>query len=159
MESSSTEALISKFYTAFANLDAEAMASCYHKEVVFEDPAFGILKGEKAGNMWRMLCQSQKGKDFVVTYSGVEAADGKGSARWQAKYTFSQTGRKVHNKIHAHFEFVDGKIIKHTDAFDLKQWAKQAMGFKGALLGGTSFFKNKLQQQTNGMLAKFESKL
>jgi ketosteroid isomerase-like protein len=159
MTASTEKDLINQFYSAFANLDAEGMTSCYHKEVVFEDPAFGILKGERAGNMWRMLCQSQKGKDFVVTFSEVEVSEGKGSARWESKYTFSKTGRKVHNKIYAQFEFSEGKIIKHTDKFDLKKWAKQAMGFKGALLGGTAFFKNKLQQQTNGMLAKFESKL
>lgn len=156
MSSTTEQDLINQFYSAFANLDAEAMASCYHKNVVFEDPAFGMLKGEKAGNMWRMLCQSQKGKDFVVTFSEINGTEGKGSAHWEAKYTFSKTGRKVHNKIRAEFEFADGKIIKHTDQFDLKKWAKQAMGFKGALLGGTGFFKKKLQEQTNGMLAKFE---
>ena len=42
------------FYTAFSELDAETMASCYAKNVVFEDPAFGILKGVHAKNMWRM---------------------------------------------------------------------------------------------------------
>ncbi|MFT5972973.1 MAG: ketosteroid isomerase-like protein [Cryomorphaceae bacterium] len=159
MQSSLNQDLVTKFYEAFSRLDAEGIASCYHKDVVFEDPAFGILKGMHAGNMWRMLCQSQKGKDFIVEFSNVKASDQAGSAHWEAKYTFSKTGRKVHNSIDATFEFSDGKIIKHTDDFDLKKWAKQAMGLKGALLGGTGFFKKKLQEQTNGMLAKFESKL
>lgn len=158
MKTSSHTALISQFYDAFSRLDGETMASCYHEDVVFEDPAFGILKGEHAANMWRMLCQSQKGKDFIVTFSEVKADEKNGSAHWEAKYTFSKTGRKVHNKIDAHFEFSDGKIVKHTDDFDLKKWAKQAMGFKGALLGGTGFFKKKLQAQTNAMLAKFEER-
>lgn len=159
MSARTHQEIITEFYAAFSRLDAEAMAACYHKDITFEDPAFGTLKGEKAGNMWRMLCQSQKGKDFVVTFSDVTATGGKGSALWEAKYTFSKTGRKVHNKIRAEFEFADGKIIKHTDQFDLKKWAKQAMGLKGALLGGTGFFKKKLHEQTNGMLAKFEKKL
>ncbi len=159
MTSSSNQDLITRFYEAFSRLDAEAMASFYHENVVFQDPAFGILKGERAGNMWRMLCQSQKGKDFIVEFSNVEAGEKSGSAHWEAKYTFSKTGRKVHNRIEAQFEFSDGKIIKHTDVFDLRSWAKQALGFKGALLGGTNFFKKKLQAQTNGMLAKFENSL
>lgn len=153
------QSIVTKFYQAFTELDAEAMASCYHENVVFKDPAFGTLKGEKACNMWRMLCQSQKGKNFVVEFSNVEADEQTGSAHWEAKYIFSKTGRKVHNKIRAHFEFSDGKIIKHTDVFDLRNWSKQALGFKGALLGGTAFFKKKLQAQTNGMLAKFENSL
>ncbi len=151
--------LINKFYTAFSNLDAETMASCYHKEIVFHDPAFGQLKGNKAGNMWRMLCASQKDKNMKVTYSNVEANDLTGKAHWEAHYIFSKTGRKVHNLIDAQFEFKDGLIIKHTDHFNLHRWASQAMGLKGMLLGGTGFFQNKLQGQTNRLLDKFESSL
>jgi len=33
------------------------------------------------------------------------------------------------------------------------------MGLKGWLLGGTSFFKNKLQNQTQKLLQKFETGL
>lgn len=157
MKSPGNQALIKKFYEAFARLDGEAMAACYHSEVVFEDPAFGVLKGAHAGNMWRMLCKSQKGKDFQVTFRDIQASEAGGSAFWEARYTFSKTGRKVHNKIKAQFEIRDGKIMKHTDVFDLKSWAAQAMGFKGALLGGTKFFQRKLQAQTKGMLGKFQS--
>ena len=105
-----------------------------------------------------MLCQSQKGKNFVVEYSNIEASNDKGSAHWEAHYTFGKTNRKVHNIIDAKFEFKDGKIIRHTDSFNLYRWSKQALGLQGWLLGWTSFFKNKLQQQTNGMLRKFEEK-
>jgi len=151
--------LIETFYSAFKNLDAETMVSCYHDDIVFEDPAFGILKGERAKNMWRMLCESQKGKDFKVTFSNIEADDKTGNAHWEAFYTFSKTRRKVHNVIKASFEFKNGKIIKHTDDFNLHKWAKQAMGFKGFLLGNTKFFKSKLNDQTNHLLSKFKERL
>jgi len=150
--------LIEQFYLAFSNMDAEKMVGFYHDDVVFEDPAFGILNGEHAKNMWRMLIASQKGKTFTVKASDFRFTDRKGFAHWEAQYQFSQTGRQVHNIIEAEFEFKDGKIIKHTDSFDLHQWAKQAMGFKGFLLGGTGFFKKKLQEQTNRLLRKFENK-
>lgn len=152
------EKLITKFYEAFANLDAKTMAECYHDYIIFNDPVFGILKGMHAKNMWRMLCSSQKGKEFVVTFSNIEVNENIGSAKWEAKYNFSKTGRKVHNKITAKFEFKDGLIIKHTDTFNLHKWATQALGFKGRLIGGTGFFKNKLQNQTNTLLEKYESK-
>jgi ketosteroid isomerase-like protein len=152
------KSIVEKFYMAFTNLDAETMASCYAENVVFEDPAFGVLKGEHAKNMWRMLCESQKGKGFKVEFSNVFADEKTGSAHWEAFYTFSQTGRKVHNKIDAHFEFENGLIVKHTDVFDLHSWAKQALGFKGFLLGGTAFFKKKLQAQTNRLLQKYEAR-
>jgi len=146
--------LIEKFYTSFQAKDAEGMADCYHDDVVFTDPAFGELSGEHAKNMWRMLLQNSK--DLTLEFSQIEATEHTGKAHWDATYTFSQTGRKVVNKIDALFEFKDGKIIRHTDVFNLRTWAKQAMGFKGALLGGTSFFKKKLNAKTNSLLTKFE---
>jgi limonene-1,2-epoxide hydrolase len=151
--------LLETFYSAFQVLDAEAMVACYHPEIVFQDPAFGVLKGERAKNMWRMLCESQKGKDFKINYSHIEANETNGTAHWEAFYTFSKTNRKVHNIITAHFEFKDGKIIKHTDTFNIYNWSKQALGFRGVILGKTLFFKNKLKHQTNVLLTKFEKNL
>ncbi len=147
--------LIEKFYDAFTNLDADKMASCYHDDIVFEDPAFGTLKGERAKAMWQMLCESQKGKDFIVVSSNIDANKVNGSAHWEAYYTFSKTGRKVHNKIDATFQFKDSLIIRHTDDFNIHKWAKQAMGIKGLLFGGMGFFKEKLQKQTNYLLDKY----
>lgn len=152
------KAIIEKFYQSFHQLDAEGMAACYHPEVTFEDPAFGELKGVHAGNMWRMLCESQKGKDFKVIFSDIQANDQTGSAHWEAFYLFSKTGRKVHNVIEASFTFKDGLIYTHQDRFDLHKWARQAMGFQGLLLGGTGFFKKKLNSSTRGLLTKYESK-
>lgn len=153
------ENLIQNFYQAFANLDAEAMANCYHPEVRFEDPAFGVLQGEKAKNMWRMLCASQKGKGFRIEFSGIEYNEQSGKAHWEAFYTFSKTGRKVHNIIDAEFKFKDGKIIEHTDHFDLYRWSKQALGGSGYLLGWTAFFQKKLNAQTNKLLSEFEKRM
>ena len=152
------ENLITKFYTAFKNLDAKGMAKYYHKNIVFNDPAFGTLKGDHARNMWRMLCDSQKGKEFIVTFSDVSVYENTGKAHWEAIYNFSKTGRKIHNKIEAEFEFKDGLIIKHTDTFNLHKWATQAFGFKGLAIGRTRYFKNKLQKQTNTLLDKYEAK-
>ncbi len=145
--------LITKFYAAFSALDSGTMVSCYHDDIEFTDPAFGNLKGERAKAMWIMLCKNAQ--DLKIEFSKVEAIDNKGSAHWDASYTFRKTGRPVLNKIDAAFEFKEGKIIKHTDSFNLHTWAKQAIGFQGLLLGGTSFFKKKLHQQTNRLLDKF----
>ncbi len=94
-------------------------------------------------------------KGLKLNSQNIKANDNSGSAHWEAFYTFSQTGRKVHNKIDASFEFKDGLIIEHTDEFDLHKWAKQAMGIKGIFFGGMQFFKNKLQGKTNALLDKF----
>jgi ketosteroid isomerase-like protein len=148
--------LIETFYRAFAQGDAETMASCYHPDAVFEDPAFGKLSGREAGNMWRMLCESQRGKGMRIEASGIQADAQQGSARWVAHYVFSPTGRAVRNEIEASFRFRDGKIASHTDAFDLYRWSRQAMGPAGWLLGWTPFFRKKLQARTRAMLQRYE---
>lgn len=147
------------FYEAFNQLDVEKMVFYYHPNIKFTDPAFGKLEGEHAKNMWRMLCANSNKETFNVIYSNIVERNGGIDANWEAKYVFSQTGRKVHNIIKAHFKFKDGLIIEHTDNFSLQKWAKQALGFKGALLGGTSFFKKKLNSQTRKLLNKFESSI
>lgn len=134
------------------------MLECYHDDITFEDPAFGVLRGEDAKNMWRMLCQTQRGKEFKVITSNIEYTPEAGKARWEAFYTFSKTGRKVHNVIHAAFKFKDGKIINHVDRFNLYKWSKQAMGLKGILMGWTPFFRKKLNNQTRFLLSEFQKK-
>lgn len=145
--------LIAKFYKGFQQLNAEEMISCYHDKIEFDDPAFGRLKAEKAKAMWQMLCANAT--DLKIKYSNIHVNKNSGSARWEAWYTFGKTGRKVHNVIDAYFEMKDGKIIKHSDSFNLRRWAGQALGFKGYILGWTYFFKKNLQLQTNYLLDKF----
>ncbi|MEO8761258.1 MAG: nuclear transport factor 2 family protein [Bacteroidia bacterium] len=149
--------LITQFYTAFANGDAEAMVACYHTDIQFQDPAFGVLKNEDAKNMWRMLISRSKG-NIKITFNNVTANEKTGSAKWVAEYFYSATGRNVINIISAEFEFADGKIIKHTDTFDLYKWTKQALGTKGYLLGWTAFMRKKIQEQSGKLLKKYTEK-
>lgn len=142
--------IITAFYTAFAAGDAAAMTKLYHPEIEFEDPAFGKLKGEKAAMMWKMLIGSAQG-NLHIQFQDVTD----NSATWIAHYPFGPKKRKVINHIQATFECKDGLIIKHTDKFNLHKWASQALGFSGWLLGGTGFFKKKLQQKTQAQLDKY----
>lgn len=141
-------ALIQRFYTAFQQRDAATMAACYAPDVQFSDPVFPDLRGADAGAMWTMLCE--RGKDLKVEFRDVRADDATGSAHWDAWYTFSTTGRPVHNSIDATFAFRDGRIVRHADRFDLHRWAGQALGAPGMLLGWTPFLQNKIR----GMAAK-----
>jgi hypothetical protein len=149
------EALITKFYSAFANADAKTMSECYHPKVHFIDPAFGLLKGDQVSKMWEMLLSKSKG-NLKIEFSNVKADYSTGSASWTAAYNFSKTNRKVINKIIAEFVFQDGLIIKHTDSFDVWKWSKQAFGTIGYLIGWTGFFQKKVQKQALLSLQKFQ---
>lgn len=124
---------IRTFYAAFARRDHAAMAACYTPDATFSDPVFRELRGPAVGAMWRMLCE--RGADLRIEASGIEADSDQGRARWDAWYTFSATGRPVHNSIQASFQFRGGLIQAHSDSFDLYRWARQALGVKGLLLG------------------------
>lgn len=151
------EQIIEEFYAAFASQNAETMASCYHKDVVFEDPAFGKLEGKDASDMWHMLIERAKG-NLDISFSDIHADAKSGSAKWVAKYHFSKTNRNVVNTIKAYFEFKDGLIVKHTDYFDFYEWSKQALGTTGLLLGWSSFLRKKVQQQALESLRKYQQK-
>jgi ketosteroid isomerase-like protein len=128
-------ALIESFYQAFQRRDHAAMARCYGPDIVFRDAVFA-LDGWRVGAMWRMLCE--RAADLRVEYHDVRADGTAGSATWSAWYTFSATGRHVHNRIRAAFVLQDGLIVRHSDRFDLHRWAAQALGLKGLLLGWSS---------------------
>ena len=148
--------LIQRFYQAFARRDGATMRAAYHPEATFDDPAFVGLRGGEIADMWEMLLA--RGKDLEITFSAVEADESRGKARWEARYTFSQTGRKVHNIIDASFEFRDGKIVKHRDHFDFWRWSRQALGLPGYLLGWSPMLRGKVQATVKKALAAWRAR-
>lgn len=146
-------ALVQRFYAAFDARDAEAMAACYHPDVVFSDPVFGELRGERARDMWRMLVA--RGRDLRVSVEGIEADEARGSARWTATYTFGKARRSVRNVIDARFAFRDGLIVRHDDSFSLWRWARMALGPAGALLGWTPMLRRRVRADAHRGLDAF----
>ena len=153
--SDANRAVITEFYRAFQRLDAEAMSACYSEDVLFSDPAFGVLRGRDAADMWRML--TTRAKDFSLTFDNVQADERSGSAHWVARYLFSQTGNTVVNDIQARFVLRDGKICEHHDTFDLWRWSRQALGVKGLLLGWTPLVGNAVRKQALKGLRAFQA--
>jgi ketosteroid isomerase-like protein len=125
--------LIGRFYAAFDRRDGDAMAACYAPDATFRDPVFGPLTAAEAGEMWRML--TARAEDLRVELVEHEADGERGSARWIAHYTFTQTGRPVVNDVRAQFRFHDGLFADHVDRFGFWQWARQALGPRGTFLG------------------------
>ncbi|MEM9327138.1 MAG: nuclear transport factor 2 family protein [Bacteroidota bacterium] len=146
--------LIEKFYSAFQELDAETMLSCYHEEVTFQDPVFGQLDSDQVRAMWPMLIE-RSGGDLAIHYDSVMADESGGYCHWEAHYTFSKTQRPVHNNIKAVFRFQDGKIIEHHDHFSFWTWASMALGLSGAVLGWSPLVRNKVRKTSLSLLEKY----
>ena len=145
--------LIEKFYTSFQKHDANGMNACYHPNVVFTDPVFGRLEGDRARAMWAMLCG--RATDLTITFEVRHADEKTGSAHWEATYSFGKERRKVHNIIEASFVFREGVIVEHTDRFDLWRWTRMALGPVGVLLGWTPFVQAGVRKNAGEGLAKF----
>jgi len=145
--------LLKRFYEAFQRRDGDAMAACYHPEAMFSDPVFQRLPQAEVCAMWRML--TERAQDLEIRFEVIYADDEKGEATWEADYTFSRTGRTVHNAIRAQIGFKDGLILAHRDGFDLPAWARQAMGWKGVLFGRMAWFQNAIRAEARKGLLKF----
>lgn len=146
--------VIENFYTAFSRLDHAAMNACYSPDIVFSDPVFGLLEGEEVRAMWEMLCT--RATDFTLSFSNIELLDEEyATCRWVARYTFSQTGKRVENHVKAFLRLKDGKITEHSDAFRLSTWIGQALGWKGKLFGWMNWMKKKVQNRARKGLEKF----
>lgn len=147
------EALIERFYGAFAAHDGDAMAACYAPDARFSDPVFPDLRGAEPGAMWRMLTSGAD--DLEIELREHEADGERGSAHWIARYTFSQTGRPVVNDVRASFRFADGLMAEHVDEFDFHRWARQALGPPGLLLGWTPIVRNAVRRRARASLDEF----
>jgi ketosteroid isomerase-like protein len=145
--------LLETFYQAFQNKDYTTMQACYADTATFSDPVFQNLNAAEVRAMWEMLIR--RGKDLELTFSNIQADDRQGSAEWEAQYTFSATGRPVVNRIRSEFVFENGKIVRQTDRFSFYNWARQALGTPGLLLGWTGLIRGKVQGMARKNLAKF----
>ena len=153
----SHSAVVTRFYEAFARRDAASMAACYHPNASFEDPAFGRLDRAAVCAMWAMLLG--RSADLAVTHQVLDEAGSSVTAHWEARYTFTRTGRPVLNRITATFTFEDGLIHTHEDQFSFWAWARQAFGPAGFLVGWTPWFHAKVQAEALRALAAYRAKV
>ena len=147
--------LVTRFYESFATGDHVTMAASYSDDATFGDPVFPKLEADEVRAMWRMFCTS--GNELDVTFADVQADDTSGSATWEAVYAFPKTGRRVHNKISASFDFRDGKIAGHRDHFDLYRWTRMALGPVGTVLGWTPIVQGQVRKQAAAQLRRFQA--
>jgi ketosteroid isomerase-like protein len=152
MSAEANRETIERLYAAFGERNGAAMTACYAPDAHFRDPAFGDLRGEEVGAMWRML--TGRATDLRVELHEHDAGEETGSAHWIARYTFS-TGRPVVNDIQASFRFADGMIVDHVDEFDFRNWAKQALGPSGHLVALLPPLRKKARAKALDQLATF----
>ena len=139
-----------RFYTALQQHDWRAMNACYHPEARFHDPVFGHLDADGVRAMWELLLS--RGTDLRLAYEVEREGEEGAVVRWEARYTFTRTGRQVVNKARTVITLRDGLVLHQDDAFDRWRWARQALGMPGLLLGWSPAFWRKVRGQLRGAL-------
>jgi hypothetical protein len=124
--------VLMRLFTGLDQHNHEVMASCYHSEATFKDIAFDLRGGKQIHAMWHMICE----RDIRVMFEVIDADDHNARVNVVDDYTFSSTGRRVHNVIDSHFCFQDGVIVKHIDFCDAHAWATMALGGVSGFLAG-----------------------
>jgi hypothetical protein len=125
-------ARVEQLYTSLARHIAHGMAECYHPAATFRDIAFDLHGRKHIVAMWEMICTT----DIQSTFEILAADSDTAIARVVDDYTFSDTGRRVHNVIESRFRFRDGLIIEHIDSCDAPKWAAMAIGGIGGFIAG-----------------------
>lgn len=142
MRSEETRIALAHFYDAFARRDGGAMAAMYAAGATFEDPVFR-LRGNDIGRMWVGLLG--RARDFSVAYTIAQAAAGRGTVEWTARYLFA--GRPVVNVVVSDIVFDGDKIAQQVDRFDFPRWAAQALGLPGKLFGRFQWFQRAIARK------------
>ena len=149
--------VLSRFYAAFAARDVPRMAECYSDKAHFSDPAFGSLNAEEVRARWAMLVG--RSADLRITFDILSEDERSGSCEWHARYTFTGTGRSVHNVIRSEFVLQDGLIVHQRDRFDFWRWSRQALGMPGHLLGWSPIIRVGVRRSARAALARHMARM
>lgn len=139
-----------QFFDRLAARNLPGLLAQYHPDIHYRNPFFE-LHGAEVAAMWRMWWDYLPDVQVVCKDSGINS-DG---AYWHAIYTYSPTGRRVEHHISADLMFSDGAIIQHVDRFNVHEWANNAYGFVGRMIGGWRLFEWRIAMQARTRLAAF----
>ncbi|RKR82268.1 SnoaL-like protein [Mucilaginibacter gracilis] len=139
----SNEKLILDFYDNLRKGDVKKIGNFYAKNATFRDPIFISLNASQASAMWAMVV---KEKDFQIDIKKIDISDRFLTADCTLIWT-CENGKKVLNDITSRFAFnTDGKILLHSNHFDVYKLVKQTTGTIGVLFGWTKVLRNRTRR-------------
>ncbi len=150
------QALVQRYFTAFAALDAAAMNDCLHPEISYTDPLFPNLRRQQVAAMWRMrlAVMALHRKDMSLSWTVVFCEERKAQVFWEANSRHAG-GRRIRHKALATLAFWDGRIVRHVDGYNFWHWSRQALGITGALLGWHKGYRLAVQAAALRQLTSF----
>jgi hypothetical protein len=148
--------VVTRFYEAFKARDPATMGACYADTATFSDPIFPDLDAAGVRAMWSMLLS--RGSELALTYEILEETPTSARIKWIAHYTMSSTGHQVENHVETAMGIANDRIVTQVDDFVFWRWAKQALGWRGRLLGWAPTLRGKVQAQAAKGLTAFRTR-
>lgn len=147
------------FYAAFKRLDPAAMQAAYAPGARFSNPLFQLQGPEEIGALWALVCDAigrRRLDQWRLDVSEIEATAQRGRARCQPHWRIRASGRVVQGVSDAEFSFDQhGRILSHTERFSFWHWSCQALGLRGALLGWTPLWRDRVGAWTRQSLRHY----
>lgn len=154
-----TMAHIEVIQSYFKHLQARNAASlwqCYASNIVYSDPVYGWMEGDKVKARWEYFCAHADA--LQLTWGAVTVLDDEYfTCEWTAQYTQRETGRTIKFPCKSFFRLKDYKIIEQSDAYRLSSLIAQTDGWKGFWFGWTGYMKRFVQKRALQALASFSS--
>ncbi|MCU0428869.1 MAG: nuclear transport factor 2 family protein [Cytophagaceae bacterium] len=149
------EVILNEFYATLQKKNHQGLKKFYASDAVFSDPMYLNLRTEEIHAMWELFCINSK--NFSLEFGNVKADDQQGEVSWKASYIYASSGNSVTKEVKSSFEFKEGKIVRQNDVYDFHEWAGQALGLMGSLLGWTGFVENQVKENARKNLEAFMS--
>jgi len=140
--------VVGQLFERIAARDLRGMLALYHPTIIYTNPFYELQAGEVA-MMWQMVWSYLPDLQIVCREQDIRNS----AAHWQASYTYPPTGRQIQHHLSAEIAFADGAIIRHTDRFNVHEWAHRAYGFVGRAIGGSGLFQRWIARRARARLS------
>jgi ketosteroid isomerase-like protein len=143
-----SRALVEQLFLALREGETDALLSRYAEHVRIEHPLLGVLDRDEFAAALRSFARRSPGHS--LTYAIEDAEGDRVEASWRLNHLFHETGRLVAISGASVFVLAAGRIVRQTDRFDRRDWARQALGLTGLVLsflpGWRAFLRRELRR-------------
>ncbi len=134
---------VNTFFRAYAKADPVLIGQCLHQQISFSDPLFPDLRGARALLRWHWLLRQTQ--DLSVQHQVIFADDRK--AQLKVNVSYSWHGRQVNLPVLTTLTIWDDLIVRHVDEYSYYEYAKQAQGLAGRVLGALPMAQSAVQRR------------
>lgn len=146
--------VIKAFYKAVNNRDTDLLRSVYATDIVYFDPQFEYLEGAKVMAMWRYIFEERTSLK-INPCTVKDEGDGYFTCHHADSYLFTPKQRNIEMNAVSNFRIENDRIVEHSEAFSLHQWATKAYGGWASIIGWNRWYQQQIKNSARRNLLNF----